>query len=350
MSIQILAGKKALAEIREAGLNPERIKLMVGASGGPKWLMLSRLDQYLSESFLDKAPQSISLIGSSIGSWRMACYAQKDPTSTFKEFESIYLNQRYSEKIKPEEITAFVNLILNRLFNEARAQDIVNNPNRVLHIVAVRSRAGLNGRSKAAQLLPLLLAAGGNFLSPRIVKSLYPRVLISQNASTSPYRGKSEVIELTTDNLAQALAASGAIPMVMEPSKVQGSKNRWHWDGGMVDYHFSGPFNVDDGLVLYPHFSPKVIPGWLDKQVPWRRAKPHHYANVVMLTPSQDFIDNLPYGKIPDRKDFIELTDDEREAYWHQVIAATDHLVEDLDKMLQKDGGRSAVKPIESIL
>ena len=51
MDLQILAGRKALAEIKQYGLRAERIKLMIGASGGPKWLMLSRLDQYLSEYF-----------------------------------------------------------------------------------------------------------------------------------------------------------------------------------------------------------------------------------------------------------------------------------------------------------
>ena len=350
MDLQILAGKKALAEIKQHGLRPERIKLMVGASGGPKWLMLSRLDQYLSEHFLPRATQPISLLGSSIGSWRMACYAQQDPLAVFKEFEQLYLHQRYSEKLAATEITAYIDKVLSQLFTPKRAQYIVANPIRKLHIVAVRNRKLLNGRSRFAQGVGLLSAASGNLFSSKIVEALYPRVIISPNESTAPYAGKPETIELTAANLAESLVASGAIPMVMEPAKVSGGKNRWYWDGGLVDYHFAGPFNAEDGLVFYPHFFPKITPGWLDKGIPWRKAKADNYDNVVMLAPSKSFIASLPYGKIPDRKDFENLSDEAREKSWATVLEATDRLVNELHNALEKDGARSAAMPIESIL
>jgi len=350
MDLQILAGKKALAEIKQYGLRPERIKLMIGASGGPKWLMLSRLDQYLSEHFLPKAPQPISLLGSSIGSWRMACYAQNDPLSTFKEFEEYYTHQRYSEKFDPKEISAYIDEVLSQLFTASRAAHVVSNPLRKLHIVAVRNRKLLNGRSKLAQGFGLLTAAAGNLFSAGIVEKMYPRVIISPEGSTDPYFFEPETIKLTADNLSQSLVASGAIPMVMAPTKISGGKDRWHWDGGLVDYHFSGPFNVEDGLVFYPHFFPKITPGWLDKAIPWRKAKAHNYDNVVMLAPSEEFIARLPYGKIPDRKDFENLSNEERESYWNTVLEATNKLVEDLHSALEKDGARSAVMPIEKIL
>lgn len=350
MDLQILAGNKALAEIKQHGLRPERIKLMVGASGGPKWLMLSRLDQYLSEHFLAQAKQPISLLGSSIGSWRMACYAQQDPLSSFKEFEQLYTHQRYSAKLEPQEISVYIDAILSKLFSLSRAEFIVSNPIRKLHIVAVRNRKLLSGRSKLTQSLGIFSAVAGNLLSAKAVEALYPRVIISPEKSTQPYFNTPESIELTATNLSPALIASGAIPLVLEPTKVAGGKDRWHWDGGLVDYHFSGPFNADDGLVLYPHYAPKIIPGWLDKAIPWRKAKAENYDNVVMLVPSAAFIARLPYGKIPCRKDFVNLTNEEREKYWHTVLKATDGLVRDLASALNKDGARSAVMPIDSIL
>jgi hypothetical protein len=350
MNLQILAGKKALAEIKQHGLRPERIKLMIGASGGPKWLMLSRLDQYLSEHFFHQTTQPISLLGSSIGSWRMACYAQQDPLASFKEFEQLYINQRYSDTLIPTEITAYIDKVLSQLFSPNRAKYIVSNPLRKLHIVAVRNRRLLNGRSRLAQGFGLLTAATGNLFSSKIVEALYPRVIISPEESTLPYFFKPETIALNPENLSQSLVASGAIPMVMEPTKVMGGKDRWHWDGGLVDYHFSGPFNAGDGLVFYPHFFPKITPGWLDKSIPWRKAKAKNYDNVVMLAPSESFISDLPYGKIPDRKDFENLSNEDRETYWNTVLEATNRLVDDLHAALEKDGARSAVMPIESIL
>lgn len=344
--LKILAGRDAFKEIRENGLNASRVKLIVGASGGPKWLMLSRLDQYLNEYFLPSATQPIDLIGSSIGSWRMACYAQNDPVVVLREFETLYMNQRYSEKLPPQEITAFVNVVLNQLFTGRRSHEVVANPLRKLHVVAVRNRRWLNGRSKLAQGFGITLAATGNIISPKIVQSLYPKVLISQGASHAPYYERPEVVSLSPQNLSQALSASGAIPLVMEPSRLEGGKERWHWDGGMVDYHFSGPFNVQDGLVLYPHFSPRVIPGWFDKGLPWRKIKAGNYRNVVMLNPSDDFIAQLPYGKIPDRHDFLKLDDKSRESYWQTVLDQSQHLVDALHEALALDGGRSLVEPL----
>lgn len=350
MAVEIYAGQKALNEVQTHGLRPDRIRLMVGASGGPKWLMLSRLDQYLCEHFFSKATQSLSLIGSSIGSWRMANYAQEDPLASFKEFESIYLNQRYSEKLAPSEITEFVDYVLGRLFTGERARAIVANPKRKLHVVAVRNRKWMNGKSALAQGLGLFSAATANVFSSKLVEMLYPRVIISQAGSTDPYHFEPETIPLSADNLPQALVASGAIPMVMEPTKIQGGKDRWHWDGGIVDYHFPGPFNVEDGLVFYPHFFPKVVPGWFDKAIPWKKALAKNYENVVMVTPSQSLIDGLPYKKIPDRNDFTQLSDTDRETYWHTVLASTMNMVDAFHDALQKDGGRSKVKPIEEIL
>lgn len=350
MAIKILAGDSALNEIRDNGLSPERVKLMIGASGGPKWLMLSRLDQYLAEHFMPKASQGINLLGSSIGAWRMACYAQRDPLAAFKEFEYLYMNQRYGEVIRPEAITEYIHFVLGRLLGDERSVEIVNNPKRKLHIVAVRNRRLLNGHSRLAQGTSLSLAALGNVITPKVVNMLYPRVVISPDGRHEPYIQEQETIQLTSENLKESLIASGAIPLVMEPSRIKGGKERWYWDGGVADYHFSGPFKVDDGLVLYPHFSPKIIPGWFDKGLPWRSVLAENYSNVVMLTPSKDFIEKLPYSKIPDRKDFEQLSDTDREGYWQQVLDATMHLVEDLDEALSKDGGRSIVEPLSSIL
>ncbi|EAT12760.1 patatin-like phospholipase family protein [Bermanella marisrubri] len=348
MNLELLAGESAFAEIKENGLSADRIRLMVGASGGPKWLMLSRLDQYFTEHFFSPN-HSMSLIGSSIGAWRMALYAQKDPLARFKDFEEIYLNQRY-KTLSPKEITGFIERVRDALFSGQYARDIVENASRQLHVVAVRNRKLLNGRSNWMQAISLLSAAAGNLVSNKIVEALYPRVVISHKGSIGPYSKTPEVIPLTEKNVAQALVASGAIPMVLEPTLVEGGINRWYWDGGMVDYHFSGPFNIDDGLVFYPHFFPKIVPAWFDKSLPWRSAKAKHYDNVVMVTPSQSFIDQLPYGKIPDRKDFNKLSDDERERYWHTVLDQTNRLVEEFHEMMMTDAGRSAVQPISKII
>ena len=62
-----------------------------------------------------------------------------------------------------------------------------------------------------------------------------------------------------------------------------------------------------------------------------RKPKPENYANTIMLVPSDEFIAALPYGKIPDRHDFLQLTDQQRIDYWRKTIALTQALTDDLN-------------------
>ncbi|ARU56513.1 alpha/beta superfamily hydrolase [Oleiphilus messinensis] len=345
-SIRILAGPKAYREIKEQGLNADRIRLIVGASGGPKWLALSRLDQYLNQHFLSSSTQAIALLGSSVGAWRMALYATSDAHIAFKELEAINMTQRYSNPIRAKEVQGFVDNVLTKIFTEKRRLEIIQNTRRHLHIISVRNRQYLNSRNIAVQFGSLSLAALGNIITPSAVPKIYPRVIVSKLGVDNAHGKKAEIIPLNKVNLPEALIASGTIPMIMQPTKITGGKDRWYWDGALTDYHFGGPFKVSDGLILYPHFSSKIVPGWFDKPLPWRKPTLENYSNVVMLVPSASFIENLPYRKIPDRKDFERLSDSEREHYWNIVLDETDRLVAALHSALASDKCRAITEPI----
>ena len=72
-TLTLRAGPDALRVVRDRGLRPEDIDVIPGASGGAKWLVLAGLDRYLFGEFLQQPRQRpLHLIGSSIGSWRMA--------------------------------------------------------------------------------------------------------------------------------------------------------------------------------------------------------------------------------------------------------------------------------------
>jgi hypothetical protein len=93
-----------------------------------------------------------------------------------------------------------------------------------------------------------------------------------------------------------------------------------------LDYHLDLPYPAVDGLVLYPHFYPHIIPGWFDKRLSWRRPTAQRLDNVLLVAPSPDWVSRLPYGKIPDRNDFKQLDDVSRQRYWRQVTAETTRL------------------------
>jgi len=85
-SFIIKAGPKALALIRDEGLRPERIRVMAGAAGGPKWLVLYHLDRLLFSSFFKVRATPLHFIGSSIGAWRFAALSQPDPLDALDRF------------------------------------------------------------------------------------------------------------------------------------------------------------------------------------------------------------------------------------------------------------------------
>jgi len=54
-----LAGDRALEAIRSRGLSPEDVEVVAGAAGGPKWLILSRLDRLISRTPFLQGPFAV---------------------------------------------------------------------------------------------------------------------------------------------------------------------------------------------------------------------------------------------------------------------------------------------------
>ena len=99
--------------------------------------------------------------------------------------------------------------------------------------------------------------------------------------------------------------------------------------------------------MLYSHFYSKPIPGWFDKSLKKRLPHANSYNDVVMLVPSDEFISSLPYGKIPDRKDFEVMSSAQRIEYWQTVIAQSDILGEAFKDMCDNQKIVDYIKPIE---
>ena len=143
-----------------------------------------------------------------------------------------------------------------------------------------------------------------NRVNRKLLGSQYERFIFGPATSdlsiTDSYNFKTQNIALTQNNLKDALLASGSIPLVMQGIKnIAGSPVGMYRDGGIIDYHFDLKIN-NPGLILYPHFNSEPKAGWFDKNLK-RKVSPLNYDNVVMITPSKEFIVSLPYGKIPER-------------------------------------------------
>ena len=87
------AGPKALSKIKDGGLRADDVKVVAGAAGGPKWLVLGHLDRYLFSAFFRSRREPLYLLGSSSGAWRFAAACQADPLSAIQRFEDAYIGQ-----------------------------------------------------------------------------------------------------------------------------------------------------------------------------------------------------------------------------------------------------------------
>jgi hypothetical protein len=103
---------------------------------------------------------------------------------------------------------------------------------------------------------------------------------------------------------------------------------------------------MDDGLVLYPHFQPTVVPGWLDKSWKARHRATPALDNLVLLSPSPEWVATLPGGKLPDRSDFKTFADDEagRQRVWRVALAESQRLADEFAAWVE--GGAVEVRPL----
>lgn len=346
--LNIYAGATARRHLEQNGLCANDVKHMLAASGGPKWMVLFGLDQYLTQEFFVQQ-QALNIMGSSAGAMRACCYAQQDPSAAIQRFADAYTNTRYASKPSPADITASAHVLLQQLFGQDGQQQILSNPNRALSIVTARCHGLAAKEQSILQGLGMLGGFALNRMSRRWLDIPFERVIFFTGQPMhfeEKYPLRTRYISLSEQNLYLAALASGSIPMVMEGIyDIPGAPAGCYRDGGIVDYHFD--VDPGEGLCLYPHFNNNPRPAWFDK-FGQRKIRSEHYHNTIVLAPSEAFIAQLPYGKIPDRKDFAELEDSERERFWRAVQAQSARLADAFHERLHRQDWHD-VKPIEAL-
>jgi hypothetical protein len=133
-------------------------------------------------------------------------------------------------------------------------------------------------------------------------------------------------------------------------SNIDGARPGIYRDGGMIDYHMDLPYRLsDEEIVLMPHYTDHIIPGWLDKKLPWRKPAAVNMANVVMIAPTKEFVQQLPNAKIPDRSDFKQYfqKDRERFAAWNNVVEMCRPPAEAFMELVESGRIRDKIQPFE---
>jgi len=351
-SLTVRAGTRAIERIRDEGLDLNAVKVLAGASGAAKFLVLTGIDRVLIE-LLANRQQPLHLIGTSIGAFRMAAFCHPDPRKALDNLEHEYIEQHYSRKPTKQEVSLQSNKILDCFIADQDLSAIINNPSKHLNFLANRCKGLLKSENTPLQLLGLGLAAAGNYLRRDYLRYFMDRAHFTSRLNETPFDNLDEFPishhQLTENNFKQALLACGSIPIVMAGiSSIEGAPGMYR-DGGLLDYHldFSMLPAGDDGLVLYPHFYDHMIPGWFDKSLK-RYAKPINTENVVLVSPSKSFTDTLPFQKIPDRVDFKTFHDDkaERVNYWRKTVKQSQALGETFADWVESGRIRNKVKAL----
>ena len=339
-ALTLRAGPDALHLLRERGLRAEDVDIIPAASGGPKWLVLAGLDRFLFGRFL-AAPRTrpMHLVGSSIGSWRMACLAQRDPLAALDRAQHAYIHeQQYSAKPSTAEVSRVLAAVLDTLLGGSGVEEILSHAWARMHVITSQGR-GLAASGAHAPLASALAIAGAlNLMGRATLSTQFRRVIFSNAGDSSPLHRVQDLptlhVPLMMSNLRDALRASGSIPLVIDGVAIPTATGGLHWDGSVTDYHLDLPYAAVDGLVLYPHFFPYVVPGWFDKSLPWRRAGARNFTRTLLLAPSDRFVATLPRGRIPDRNDFFAMSEAGRIRVWERVRSASTALADELGDLI----------------
>jgi len=336
-----------MAHIRANGLSPGDIAVIPGAAGGPKGLILGALDRFLFGHWLPQSRQAIDLVGASIGAWRMSTACLNQPLTAFARLEHDYIHQHYavpSGRKRPlaQQVSEAFSQSLQSFFGDGLDQ-VLNHPRFRLHVVTSRGKHILAREHKWLTPLGYALAYLSNAVQRKAMGAWLERVVFSTRGdlpfAVDDYATRQ--LPLTECNFFPAVHASCAIPFVLQAvHDIPGAPVGAYWDGGITDYHLHLPYK---GLVLYPHFQQAVVPGWLDKALPWRHKATPYLDNAIVLAPNPQWVLTLPNGKLPDRSDFSTYGADlaARVRVWTQAVRASEQLADEFAQWCQApDPGR----------
>jgi hypothetical protein len=357
LALQVHAGPLARAHLLEHGLQSAHVAAIPAAAGGPKGLTLLPLDRFIFGHWLAGEGPPVHLLGASIGAWRMAAACLPQADAALAQLAEDYITQTYPHEPgrmpAPELVSGLLAQCLTQRLG-AFAGQVLAHPRLHLHVFTSRGRALLQRPGPVAMPLGWAGAFAANAFSRRALGGWMERVVFSDPRAPLPLPladHPTQRVALGPHNLTKAVLASCSIPFALTPvHDVPGAPAGSYWDGGITDYHLHLDYRPlwrpgQGGLVLYPHFVDHVVPGWLDK--PWKR---RHRAtpaldNLVLLSPSPDWVRGLPGGKLPDRQDFKTYLHDElgRHHVWRKALAESQRLADEFAELV------AGARPVQAL-
>jgi hypothetical protein len=350
-ALTLRAGSLAKQLIEKEGLQSQQVDMIPGAAGGPKGIGLMGLDQAIFGDFLQRAKQRRFLIGSSVGAWRFAGILAQGEQLGPQRLAELYIHLPFHKKMNIAEIEKISRDMLYSILDQ-QSKKLVEHPDYHLTIISAKAEHLFQSDQKLALYGSLLGIIGTNAVSRQHLSKFMQRV-ICQPAQFPQFKirddaFKTHYLNFDQDNVADWLMASGSIPAVTPAVKnIANAPQGAYRDGGLIDYHIDLPFE-SKGIVLYPHFSDRIIPGWFDKMFKSRTANSQNQTRTLLISPSQAYLQSLPLGRLPDRKDFVMkgLDDQKRIAWWKQSVAESQRLGDEFLELIEKQNWAERIQDL----
>lgn len=352
--IRIKAGSRIYKIIKDGGFNFDSISTYFGPAVGPRWLIASGFDlALLKGGFLGRS-SVVNLVGSSAGAFRFAAWLQPESTECYGKLLDAYINVRYSRKDTPSTVLEKITGVINEYLEDDALPFALANKKYRLTIITARARGLVAFENIWLQKLGLATCYVFNYFSRNNIYRFADRVVFYNGAKPPSFcfrpQFRGSYVQLNEVNFKYAVLSSGAIPLVIKGVRdIYGAPRGVYRDGGLIDYHLTHQFAAKEKeIVLFFHHQERIIPGWLDKNIVRRVPDAETLSNVLMVFPSQSFIENLPGEKVPARNDFVTFIDDQetRVKNWRKAVELSVPLGEDFLELVESGKIRDVVEKL----
>jgi len=352
--LRIKAGQRAYEIIKDGGLNYDSISAYFGPAAGPRWLVASGFDTTLFNNEILGRHRRLYLIGSSAGAWRFAAWLQPEAAACYQKLLESYINISYTRKDTPKTILEKFKKLVNLYLEDDALSFALAHKKYRLVIITARARHLVALEQIWLQKTGLIAAYLFNLFSRNNIYRFADRVVFYSGAKPPDFcfrpQFRGSFVQLNETNFKYAVMASGAIPLVVHGvHDIYGAPRGVYRDGGLVDYHLTHQFAAKEtDIVLFFHHQERIVPGWLDKNLKRRMPDAETLSNVLMVFPSQSFIERLPDGKVPDRDDFLTYLDDSKTRIknWQKAVELSAPLGEDFLELVESGKIKDVVEKL----
>ncbi|OPY13864.1 MAG: hypothetical protein A4E66_00594 [Syntrophus sp. PtaB.Bin001] len=352
LNIRIKAGRKAYEFIRDGGFSFNSITAYFAPAAGPRWLAATGFDLTLLKAGLLGRHKPIRLIGSSSGAWRFAAWVQPEAEKSYQTLIDSYIRMPVRRGDRAKTVMKTLIKVINSYIEDDALPFALAHKNYRLAVLTSRVRHLVASETSWIQSSGLVLCFLMNAMSRSRLNQFMERVVFYNGPKPpsfclqKPFRGR--YVHLNQANFRHAILASGAVPVVVAGVRdIYGAPRGIYRDGGLIDYHQTHDYAENDGEVtLFFHHQERIVPGWFDKRLKYRKTPDELLDHTLMIFPTDGFVERLPLGKLPDRKDFKTFVDDPaaRIRNWQETVRLSAPLGEQFLELVESGKLRQAVE------